>query len=106
MTEPRGAPAADPGIDALLALCDAAYDEVRRLGAVHDEARMQDIIDRLHALGPVYADVPTVPKALAGVLFDLSTALYSAVDTADEARCQAAFAWFDEFCEAARGVLN
>lgn len=106
MTEAGGVPAADPRIDAVLALCDAAHDEVRRLGAVQDEARMQDIIDRLHALAQVYADAPTVPKALAGVLFDLSTALYSAADTTDEVRCKAAFAWFDEFCDAARGVLN
>ena len=106
MSESREVPAVDPRIDEVLALCDAAHDEVRRLGAVQDEARMQDIIDRLHALALVYADAPTVPKALAGVLFDLSTALYSAADTTDEVRCKAAFAWFDEFCDAARGVLN
>jgi hypothetical protein len=95
---------ADP-LNSFLQSCEVVFGDFRLTGQVNDAAFKQLLLE-LHSLGEQYASQDTIPKALAGTLFDLSTSLYSqagAIETKAQAKL---FAQFDAFTDAARALFE
>lgn len=63
-----------------------------------------DLFYYMEELNSLTSSQVVVSKELAGVYFDLSTAIYSAVDATDE-RSDWLMSKFDEFCCIARGYF-
>jgi hypothetical protein len=71
-----------------------------------DPNEVNALLQLLNALRLQYEGSTTVPKELAAVLFDLSTAMYSAIDAYPPDQRSALYELFDEFSDQARSVLN
>lgn len=86
--------------------CKAALDlslklRSREIPPMHEFIAMHGL---LHALGMQYAARASLPKALVGLLLDLSTALYSAADAIEEPGRGALYAQFDIVCDKIRDI--
>jgi hypothetical protein len=66
-------------LDEFLKLSDELFAGLRELKGI-DEKNFSALMERLGDLNIQLKDQSTLPKELAGVLIDLSTAIYSAAD--------------------------
>lgn len=92
-------------MDEFLGACDELLHAVHS-GRGVDDAAFDRVMRSAAAIGDAYAGAELIPKAFAAVVFDLSTALYSAAGRYSEAECAEMFERFDTFCDAVRGILN
>lgn len=92
-------------IEEFLNFCDDAIFKLRAKGEI-EEHEMEKLINLLKGIGSIYAESDVIPKSIASILFDLSTALYSAVDSIEKEKKRKLFFFFDLFCDAARETLN
>jgi hypothetical protein len=84
-------------IEDFLQLCNDMFWQLRSQNAMR-EADFESLLGMMDALAVAYRERVEVPKQLAAVLFDLSTALYSSsTEYAGH---------FDRFCDRARDILN
>jgi hypothetical protein len=85
--------------------CDELLHAVSSGRGVED-ALFDRVMNGAAAISEIYADSALIPKAFAAVVFDVSTALYSAAGRYSEAEAAELFERFDAFCDAVRGILN
>lgn len=77
-----------------------------RSGDGLDEQEFEAALNQLKDLATLLHGSEFIYKPLASVLFDLSTALYSAADAYPDSARSYFYKRFDEFCDVARDVLN
>lgn len=92
-------------VQEFLDACDELLHAVAS-GRGTEDALFDRVMQGAAAIGDAYADAELIPKAFAAVVFDLSTALYSAAGRYPEAEAAELFQRFDAFCDAVRGILN
>ncbi|MFI8619157.1 hypothetical protein ACIGHN_27025 [Acidovorax sp. NPDC077693] len=92
-------------IEEFLKFCDDTIYKLRLNGDI-EQREMEKLIKLLRKVGTIYSGSDAIPKSIASILFDLSTALYSAVDFKSKEKKEKLFLLFDLFCDVAREVLN
>lgn len=92
-------------VEEFLQACDELLHAVST-GRGAENALFDRVMQGAAAIGDVYAESELIPKAFAAVVFDLSTALYSAAGRYSDAEAAELFERFDTFCNAVRGILN
>lgn len=88
-----------------LSACDEMYAQLREKRGL-DERAFAAALDVLEELKVEYEESDAVPKEFAAAAFDLSTAIYSALEMYPEAQADEIAVRFDEFCSRVRDVLN
>jgi hypothetical protein len=71
-----------------------------------ETSEVNALLASLDTLRLQYENSTTIPKELAAVLFDLSTAIYSAIEAYPEEQQSSLYGLFDEFSDRARALLN
>lgn len=92
-------------VEEFLQACDELLHAVSTGNGV-EEVLFERVMQGAAGIGGVYAESELIPKAFAAVVFDLSTALYSAAGRYSEVEAAELFERFDTFCDAVRGILN
>lgn len=95
----------ESAIEEFLNFCDETVFELRLKGDIN-EHQIKKLISLLEKIGLIYSTSDVIPKSVASMLFDLSTALYSAVDSVEKEKKKKLFFFFDLFCNAARETMN
>ncbi|MDT0137215.1 hypothetical protein [Acidovorax sp. PRC11] len=70
------------------------------------EEEFLGLINDLHQIGHALRKESTIPKNLAAILFDLSTAFYSSIDWMNDEEKGKTMRLFDKFCDAAREAMQ
>lgn len=94
----------DKVLDRFIHDCEELHTRLRD-GQGFDSERFAAVMSGLEALSANYAGRDSVPKEFAAIVFDLSTALYSAAEGYSEEEAEGLFERFDEFCESVRSLL-
>jgi plasmid stability protein len=88
-----------------LSECDELLAALRSRAAIKDRS-IEAMFSHLRELIEIYDQSESVPKSLAAGLFDMSTALYSALSAYPAEEQSKYWARFDEFSDLARTLLN
>ena len=78
---------------------------VRSSELIQEEEFLRLIAD-LHQIGHALRKEAAIPKPLAAILFDLSTAFYSSIDWMNDEEKGKTMRLFDKFCDAAREAMQ
>ena len=70
------------------------------------ENLLGELYEKMREIEFTYRSSYTIPKWLAALLFDLSIAIYSAIDSYPREEREHLFLVFDNFSEIAREILN
>lgn len=70
------------------------------------ENLLEKLYDEMRKIEHTYRSSYTLPKWIAALLFDLSTAIYSAIDSYQKEEKERLFMAFDHFSEISREILN
>jgi hypothetical protein len=87
------------------ALCEVIFEDLRAFKPIKQD-QLETLYDQLDQIAQEYQDSDTVPKSIAGVLFDMSTTVYSAISAYPAHSRPALEQQFDQFCDRARDILN
>ena len=86
-------------------LSEELFGDLRMLQSI-SPTRVEQLVDCVTGLAEKYEKFDVIPKNIAGELFDVSTALYSAIDAYPEPQRQLLYGYFDSFCDSARSVFH
>ncbi|WP_152033963.1 hypothetical protein [Paracidovorax avenae] len=78
---------------------------IRSNELIQEEEFLRLIAD-LRQIGHTFRKEATIPKPLAAIIFDLSTALYSSIDWMNDEEKGKTMRLFDKFCDAAREAMQ